>query len=169
MQLTEINNQITMKFFDCVYVMILYGRHTMKIFTTVITWEKRPEMKNTNAHIPTEAEEQTLLMRWAEVKSIIQPEVGLLFHIPNGGSRNAIEAKHLKQQGVKRGVPDLFLPVARSIYHGLFVEMKRVNGGKVSEEQKAWIARLMHQGYMVAVCKGCDEAIETIENYLAMR
>ena len=47
-----------------------------------------------------------------------------MFHIPNGGSRNKLEASNLKKQGVKAGVPDLFLPVGRGSYHGLFIELK---------------------------------------------
>ena len=31
------------------------------------------------------------------------------FAVPNGGKRNVIEASHLKDQGVRPGVPDLIL------------------------------------------------------------
>lgn len=34
----------------------------------------------------------------------------LAIHIPNGGSRNVIEAKKLKRMGVTAGVPDIFIP-----------------------------------------------------------
>ena len=52
----------------------------------------------------------------------------LLHHIPNGGNRDVVEARHLKQQGVKKGVPDLHLPVARGSYHSLYIEMKAETG-----------------------------------------
>lgn len=36
---------------------------------------------------------------------------GLFFHVPNGGSRNAIEGMQLKASGVIAGIPDcLFVP-----------------------------------------------------------
>lgn len=61
----------------------------------------------------SEATEQALLMDWANLMSNTYKELSLLFHIPNGGSRNRLEAINLKRQGVKAGVPDLFLPVSR--------------------------------------------------------
>ena len=114
----------------------------------------------------TEAEEQEAVMRWAEMSLGVHPELALLFHIPNGGSRNKVEAAHLKRLGVKKGVPDLFLPVARKGYHGLFVEMKREKGGRLSEEQEMWLRELDIQGYMGDVCNGYEEARALIEEYL---
>jgi hypothetical protein len=117
--------------------------------------------------IPTEAEEQKLLINWSDVMSRRWPELRLLFHIPNGGSRNAREAKNLKEQGVKPGVPDLFLPVARHGYHGLFIELKRRKNGKLSDEQEKMLGNLREQGYCAWVCKGADSAIELITGYLS--
>lgn len=89
-----------------------------------------------------------------------------MFHIPNGGSRNVVEAVHFKQQGVKPGVPDIFLPIPTKKYHGLFIELKKDKGGRVSPEQHEWIDYLTKQGYKAQVCKGFDEAQKTIERYL---
>ena len=69
---------------------------------------------------------------------------------------------------MKAGVPDIFLPVASGIYHGLFIEMKRAKGGTVSEAQNEWITRLIRQGYAVLVCHGADEAICMIREYLGL-
>lgn len=74
--------------------------------------------------IPHEGNEQEALFRWAAFVRGRFPEIDLLYHIPNGGSRNRLEAANLKRQGVKSGVPDLCLPVARGKYHGLYIEMK---------------------------------------------
>ena len=93
----------------------------------------------------------------------------LCFHIANGGSRGKAEAARFKAEGVKAGVPDLFLPVARGPYHGLFIEMKRQKGGKVSDAQKAWISALIDQGYLAVVCYGWKDAAELIEDYLEER
>ena len=117
-------------------------------------------------HLPTEAQEQTLLFLWAAAQECVHPELRLMLHVPNGGSRNAREAKNLKAQGVKPGVPDIFLPVARHGCNGLWIEMKRQKGGVVSKAQKQWFSDLASEGYFTAVCKGADEAIKTILWYL---
>lgn len=109
-----------------------------------------------------ESDEQAALFLWAAYR----PELRLMFHIPNGGSRNPIEAANLKRQGVKAGVPDVFLPIARHGCHGLFIEMKRAKGGVLSQFQREYIEALMREGYRVAVCHGFEEAKRTIEEYL---
>ena len=115
--------------------------------------------------ISKEALEQTHLISWTRFIRGKHPEVDLLYHIPNGGSRNKLEAYHLKEQGVKAGVPDLCLPVARGGYHGLYIEMK-VKGNKPTENQKEWISRLNEQGYRAVVCYGYEEAAKEIQQYL---
>ena len=94
------------------------------------------------------------------------PELALLFHIPNGGRRDAAEAANLKKQGVKPGVPDLFLPVPRGDYHGLFIELKRRDGGRLSETQKGWLLALERQGYAAVVCHGARDAVDVLIKYL---
>ena len=115
--------------------------------------------------IPTEAQEQTALFQWAAMMQGRIPELALLHSVPNGGSRHPIEAVHLKQQGVKAGIPDIFLPCARGEWHGLYIEMKRRKGGRVSVEQKKMILALRAQGYKVEVCRGLEEAKTTICEY----
>lgn len=116
--------------------------------------------------IPTEAQEQTTLFQWVSMMTGKLPELRLLHHIPNGGGRNPIEARHLKEQGVKPGIPDLFLPCARGGFHGLYIEMKRRKGGRVSIEQKKMIIALREQGYRVEVCQGWEEARDIITAYM---
>lgn len=113
----------------------------------------------------TEAEDQRAVFEWAALSLGKYPELGLLFHIPNGGYRNGKEGANLKRQGVRKGVPDLFLPVARGIYHGLFVEMKTPKG-RLAPEQKGWINALIAQGYRAAVAWGYEDAVSIIEGYL---
>lgn len=116
---------------------------------------------------PHEGDEQEALFRWTAFIRGRFPEIDLLYHIPNGGSRNRIEAANLKRQGVKAGVPDLCLPVARSGYHGLYIEMK-YGKNKPSENQDKWLSALQKQGYAVAVCYGWQEAQELITKYLEL-
>lgn len=113
----------------------------------------------------TEAQHQRNVIAWSQIHRAEYPELALLFHIPNGGTRDPVEAAHLKAQGVKRGIPDLCLPVARHGYHGLFMEMKTPKG-RVSSEQKWWDAKLTEQGYLWCVCYGWEEAVKTLEWYL---
>jgi len=114
----------------------------------------------------TEAQEQKTLIDWTLMVRGKYPVLKLLYAIPNGGSRNIIEAANLKRQGVKSGVPDLCLPVARNGYHGLYIELKTAKG-RTSENQDAWIAELRGQGYRVEVAMGCEEAIEILRGYLS--
>ena len=74
----------------------------------------------------SEAQEQAAVIEYCEFIHVP------VFHIPNGGYRNAREAANLKRQGVKAGVPDLCIPVAKGGYHGLYIEMK-TKKGKLSE------------------------------------
>ena len=83
----------------------------------------------------TEHEEQVALMRLVEMHKGRWPELGMLFAVPNGGDRNMLVAKKLKAEGVKKGVPDLCLPLPRGGYHGLYIEMKRQKNGRISPEQ----------------------------------
>lgn len=106
-------------------------------------------------------------MRWSMIMRDRYPELVLLHHIPNGGGRDDIEGRHLKEQGVKPGVPDLDLPVPRGRYHGLRIEMKTVTG-KTSPEQDWWIEQLTKQGYMAEVCYGWKSAVHVLEWYLSL-
>jgi hypothetical protein len=116
--------------------------------------------------IPTEAQEQATLFEWAARVQGRFPELQWMYAIPNGGSRHPIEARHLKEQGVKPGIPDLFLPCARGGFHGLYIEMKRRKGGRVSIEQKKTIIALRVQGYRVEVCEGWEKARDVIKEYM---
>lgn len=116
--------------------------------------------------VPTEAQEQRALFMWCAYNRQKYPETEMLFHIPNGGSRNKIEAHNLKLQGVKPGVPDLMLPVPRGCHHGLFIELKRTKGGRASEEQLVWLRSLNRLGYKAIICHGWAEAAEAIKEYL---
>lgn len=117
-------------------------------------------------YIPTEDTEQAHIFAWAAWARGKYPELDLLHHIPNGGKRSKSEAARFKVQGVKAGVPDICLPCARGGYHGLYIELKRTKGGKLSAAQKEWIDALNEQGYKAAVCYGFDEAKEIITEYL---
>lgn len=119
--------------------------------------------------VPTEDEEQMAVVEWARLQMGRWPELEWLYHIPNGGKRGKIEAARFKAMGVKAGVPDLCLPVPMGRYHGLYIEMKRREGGKLSSDQRRWIEGLRANGYCVWRCDGAQQAIAVLEAYLCRR
>lgn len=119
--------------------------------------------------IPTESREQKTLFEWAKLMEGRWPELGLLYHIPNEGKRSRTTGARMRAEGLRSGVPDICLPVARGGHHGLYIELKRVKNSRVTKEQLEWISALVAQGYVAAVCRGCDEAISLITDYLNRR
>ena len=106
----------------------------------------------------SEHDEQVAVVDWCAWSRIP------CFAIPNGGLRGKAEAARLKAEGVKAGVPDLCIPIARGGYHGLFIEMK-FGRNKPTDEQMKWLSTLERNGYMATVCWGAEEAIAVIEQY----
>lgn len=116
-----------------------------------------------------EDDQQAEFFKWLGFQ---YPEVSMLtFHIPNGGVRNPREAGRLKAQGVRAGVPDVFVAVPVSPYAGLFIEFKRrivagVTKPRLTDVQTVWVERLRKSGYCVKVCYGAESGIEIIKLYL---
>ena len=112
-----------------------------------------------------EETEQEAVMQWARMSEGRWPELHLLHHIPNGGSRNKREAARLKRMGVLAGVADLHLPVARGGYHGLYIELK-YGDGKLRQTQKDFLKLAAAEGVYCCVCYTADDAIEIITEYM---
>ena len=108
-----------------------------------------------------EAELQRACVRWFRLQ---YPQY-LLFHVPNGGRRNAREAALLKLEGVVAGIPDLFLAVGRHGFHGLFIEMK-AGKNTTTPAQKEMMERLYRAGYLCAVCRSFEEFRDEVMKYL---
>ena len=49
----------------------------------------------TSKPVPLEEDEQIALFRWAAWQANSTPELRLLYHVPNGGSRHKAEAARL--------------------------------------------------------------------------
>ena len=118
--------------------------------------------------VPTEDQEQEAFFEWIRYQEHTYPGINLAFHVPNGGSRNVVEAAKFKRIGVKAGVPDIIIPVAKGKYHGMYIEMKRTKNGRLSEAQANWMQALNQQGYYAVMAKGCKEAIEFVRKYWRM-
>lgn len=119
--------------------------------------------------VPTESNEQRTLFEWARRMEGRWPELRMLYHIPNEGKRSLRTGARMKAEGLKSGVPDICLPVPRGGNHGLYIELKRRKNSKVTQEQLEWIMDLASQGYVAAVCRGCDDAISLITDYMNRR
>ncbi len=113
-----------------------------------------------------EHQAQVAVFTWAAMAKAEFPELRRLFSIPNGGARNIVTAKNLKAEGVKPGIPDLMLAVARHGKHGLFIEMK-IKPNKLSALQEAEILALNDANYLAVVCWSSHEAIDVLRKYLS--
>ncbi len=114
-----------------------------------------------------EETEQINLFRWAAFAENIYPELKLMYHVPNEGKRSIVTGSRLKQAGLKSGVPDIVLPVAKGEYIGLYIELK-YGKNKLTENQKYWLKELRSQRHLTAVCYGWEQARELIESYLKL-
>lgn len=115
----------------------------------------------------TEDQEQQNVIKWSQQPTIRKayPELAMLYHIPNERKCSVQEGARLKRMGVKRGVPDLCLPIPRGKYHGLYIEMK-TETGRPTPEQKWWGEKLTGAGYFWEVCHGWQIAVRVLEWYL---
>ena len=116
----------------------------------------------------SEHDDQVTLFEWAAVYAREEPRLELMFAIPNQGGKGqeAIKrGKKMVKEGLKKGVPDIFLPVVTNEFGGLCIEMK-AEGGRLSKEQKWFLNGLTHGGYLCGVCFSCDQAIALIMDYL---
>ena len=123
---------------------------------------------------------QAALIKWAYIagrKSKKAAPLLTLFAIPNGQlSLGLIKTrigkirllKYLANEGVRKGVPDLFLPYPSKKYHGLFIEMK-TEVGVHGDAQKLWQKNLTKAGYKVVVCRGVENARMELTSYLNLK
>jgi hypothetical protein len=119
------------------------------------------------AIFPTEHEEQVIVIDWWQYacKRYKLPEFAL-FAIPNAGAgAQSGQAGKMKAEGARPGIPDLCLALPRGEFHGLYIEMKRRHGSRVSVEQREVMGYLTRAGYLCALCHGANAAIQAIENY----
>jgi len=87
----------------------------------------------------------------------------IVYHVANGGSRDAREASNLKVQGVLAGVPDLtiILPNGKIV----FVEMK-AKDGRVSAAQVLLHNRFIALGQIILVAYSAEEALDKLRGVL---
>ena len=113
---------------------------------------------------PTEHQEQCAVVEWLQWRNIT------FFAVPNSNNMsnaNRLQAMRmavkLKKEGVRAGVSDLVIVGYDRI---LFVEMKRLYGGKEREEQEKFRTEVIALNHQAIVCKGAEAAIKAIESWL---
>ena len=104
-------------------------------------------MKSTQS--PSESEEQIGFLEWFEASF----HGVRIFHIPNGGHRAISVGKKMKAEGVKPGVPDLYIPAWK-----IWIEMKRQKGGRIDPDQSEWHDYLTAIGDTVIIGLGAKDA-----------
>lgn len=122
-----------------------------------------------NIDLSREDGHQYAVMLWSQQAPIREqwPELALLHHVENERQCTPQQGARRKRMGVKPGVPDLDLPVARGGYHGLRIELKTETGG-TSNDQRWWCEQLNQQGYFATTCHGWKSAVRTIQWYLSL-
>lgn len=128
---------------------------------------------------PSEHAEQALVIEWW---ALVHKQYGLpefaLFAVPNGaklpwarnrkGVRYSSEANKLVREGLRRGIPDLLLPVALGGFNGLAIEMKSATG-VVRAPQSEVLEWFVEENWRCWVCKSADAAMRAVREYLAPR
>lgn len=124
-----------------------------------------------NKTVSREDQIQTAVIRWSQIQRFEHGATSgfvkdYLFHIGNGGFRNAREAAKLKRMGVTAGVADLMLAIPAHGFAGLWIELK-VPGGKLRPTQRTFLERMTIAGYATTVTYSEIETIERICDYLS--
>lgn len=122
----------------------------------------------------SEEEIHRACVRWADAQAGAMTELRALFHVPNGGKMPYGAAGKLKGMGLRKGVPDLCLPVVKPILEdgerrsagGLWIELKSKKG-RLRDSQKAWRDRLLQYGHAWALCRSLTGFQVCITDYLA--
>lgn len=105
------------------------------------------------------------------------PQLKWLHAIHNQGHGDAIRGAKAKAEGVKEGVADIFLPVPintisyhnepiEPIFAGLYIELKRKDGGKPSDKQLEFQSDMRDAGYKCEIIHGWELARDEILRYL---
>lgn len=116
----------------------------------------------------SEHDTQAAFMQYVRYREVDMPELQWLHAIPNGGARNAVTGARMKEEGVRKGIWDLFFPFASNGYSGLYIEFK-YGKNKLSPEQVAFGEFVQKQGYKTGVAYTADEAIEILQEYIGKK
>ena len=126
---------------------------------------KQPTVKpRTKRNAQPEAIEQAKVVAWAKRHEHIYPYLWLLHCSLNGVKMTKAQAVRAIAQGMKKGVADLFLPVKKGVYSGLYIEMKSEKG-RTSIDQSKFLTAVSENDYLAHICYSAVEAIDKIKGY----
>lgn len=97
-------------------------------------------------------------------KLSFKPAQAILFAVPNGGSRNILEAANMKKAGVVSGVADLIMVCRAGV---LFLELKTESkGSRQSPAQKEFQQHVEALGYTYIICRNVSEFIDSCNDFI---
>lgn len=109
-----------------------------------------------------EQTEQVKLFCWIRSRPDLEPYA---MHLANERKTSFITGTLLKIMGVRAGASDVLIAIARQGYFGLFIELK-AGKGKMTTNQKRFLADMTIQGYLAVCCTGYESARAFIEAYM---
>lgn len=113
-----------------------------------------------------ESPEHDMQKAFFEWLNLVHPEEDeVTFAVPNGVRCSKSQAVKLKAEGLKAGIPDVFMGVPRGTFPGLFIEFK-IKPNKPSEAQKSKIASFKSRGYRCEVIYNIDDAMNLVNEYV---
>ncbi len=126
---------------------------------------KQPTVKpRTKRNAQPEAIEQAKVIAWARANERNYPYLWMLHSSLNGVKMTKAQAVRAIAQGMKKGVADLFLPVKKGVYSGLYIEM-RSEKGRTSIDQSKFLTAVSENDYLAHICYSAVEAIDKIKGY----
>lgn len=109
--------------------------------------------------VPTEYDEQLVVVQYLEARGFKYTAIPNSTWTPS----KAVVGKNFAS-GLRPGLPDLVVVLPTKGL--LWIEMKRIKGGRISPEQQLWIDCLNGlPGNAAHVCYGADDAIAVIASY----
>jgi len=110
---------------------------------------------------PSESAIQKAVFKWVRMQPQLQY---IVFKIANEGKRTPSYGRRMKEEGVLRGVFDIFVARARHDFNGMWLELKSRNG-VLSLDQHKFKKAQEAEGFLCIVSNDIEEAIDTIAWY----
>lgn len=113
----------------------------------------------------SEYDHQCALFDWADMNLGRYPDLVYMFSTLNGVRLPIGLAKKVKRAGMKKGVPDVWLPVPRGQFLGMVFEMK-VRGNSLTIEQAGFLNRMAAAGWATGCFYDWQDAAGAVVLYL---
>jgi hypothetical protein len=114
-----------------------------------------------------ESDHQTAFFSWVRLNQQKHAELKRFYAIPNGGKRGHSTAIALYLEGVRAGVLDVHLPLARQGKAGLWFEFKAPDG-TLSPQQREEVLALEAEGHAVYIIREWTTAAAITRDYLSL-